>query len=82
MTPQEFRAIRKQLGLTQAGLAALTGYGAGTRIAGFESVDHGRPIPPLLERLMRAYEAGYRPGDFMVEQPSGIVSEMHLLPPS
>lgn len=89
MTPEEFRAIRKQLGLTQVGLAQLTGYGAGTRIAEFESdlVDpvDGRPkhpIPPLLERLMRAYEAGYVPADLLERRERLAVTEMRLLPPT
>lgn len=71
MTPTEFRAIRKSLGLTQAQLAERLDYGHAVRISEFESelkdpVD-GRPkypIPPLLERLMRAYSAGYWPDEW------------------
>lgn len=64
MSPSEFRAIRLQLGLTQAGLARLLGYAHASRVAALEadvaSKAH-RSVPPLLERLMRAYQAGYRP---------------------
>lgn len=59
MSPQEFRAIRKSLGLTQAGLAALLGYAHAVRVAEFEAGTG--TITPLLERLMRAYAEGYRP---------------------
>lgn len=64
MRPDEFRTIRLTLGLTQAQLAKLLGYAHGSTVGAFE-VDPAspttRPIPPLLVRLMRAYEAGYRP---------------------
>ncbi|MER9336021.1 hypothetical protein NKJ06_18860 [Mesorhizobium sp. M0293] len=61
MTPTKFRDIRKALGLTQAQLAEVLGYGHAVRVAEFEGIAGKHPVPPLLDRLMRAYEAGYRP---------------------
>lgn len=64
MAAHEFRTIRLTMGLTQKQLAKLLGYANKTTVGQFE-VDpmspSSRPIPPLLERLMRAYEEGYRP---------------------
>lgn len=64
MSPEEFRAIRNRLGLTQKQMARWMGFAHATRIAKLEagvgSKTH-QPVPPLVERLMRAYEAGYRP---------------------
>ena len=67
MRPDEFRAIRRTMGLTQAQLADLLGYANAATVAAFETnpaAKSTRPIPPLLVRLMRAYEAGYRPADW------------------
>jgi transcriptional regulator with XRE-family HTH domain len=62
MTAQEFRDIRKQLGLSQAGLAQLLGY---VRTPSVSDLERGvTTITPTIERLMRAYEAGYRPIDW------------------
>lgn len=59
MTPDEFRAIRSRLGFTQAGLAALLGYGQAVRISEFER--GARDIPHLLAMVMRALDSGWRP---------------------
>jgi transcriptional regulator with XRE-family HTH domain len=65
VTPQEFQAIRKRLDLTQAQLAKVLGYAHAAQVASFESnAKTTRVIPPLLERLMLAYDAGYRPSDW------------------
>ncbi|MEZ0212454.1 MAG: hypothetical protein ACAH27_05820 [Xanthobacteraceae bacterium] len=61
MTNLEFRDIRKQLGLTQAGLTDLLGYGAAVRISEFERETNPRPVPHALGLLMTAYAEGYRP---------------------
>jgi len=58
MTPTEFHAIRKQLGLTQAQLAPLLGYGAAPRVSAIES---GPKVPKQAALLMEAYRTGYRP---------------------
>lgn len=65
MLAAEFRSIRASLGLSQSQLAKVLDYGHRTRIAAFEIESKtARQIPPLLERLMRAYAAGYRPADW------------------
>lgn len=66
MTPDEFRAIRQRLGLTQAQLAAYLGYGSPMWISEFERETNPRPVPELLARLMTAYDEGYRPKDWPV----------------
>ena len=68
MTPSEFKAIRVSMNLSQAELATLLGYAHASRVGALESAASGKPVPPLLERLMRAYEAGYRP---QTVRPSG-----------
>jgi transcriptional regulator with XRE-family HTH domain len=64
VTPAQFRAIRQRLGLTQAELAAVLGYHGPMAISQFERESNPRDVPPLLGRLMRAYDAGYRPKDW------------------
>lgn len=59
MTAIEFKTIRTQLGLTQAQLAAMLGYSNYRSVLLFETGT--REVPPLLDRLMRAYAAGYQP---------------------
>lgn len=59
MTPATFRAIRQQLGLNQAELAAFLGYGRALRISEFER--GARDVPHTLALLMQAYADGYRP---------------------
>ena len=53
MTPERFRAIRKQLGLTQEGLAELIGYRRAAQITVIETGK--RPVPHLLGLLMEAW---------------------------
>lgn len=64
MTPDTFRTIRKQLGFTQAGLAAFLGYGSALRISEFERATNHRNIPTHVAMLMTAYAEGYRPKDW------------------
>ena len=64
MTPHEFKAIRRSLGLTQPQLAAVLGYASRNGVAILETTLSGRTVPPCVDRLMRAYEAGYRPADW------------------
>ena len=61
MTPADFAAARKRLGLTQAQLAAVMGYGNKARIS---EIERGERLPPLAKRLLRAYLDGYRPDDW------------------
>lgn len=63
MTPADFAAGRHALGLTQAQLAAVMGYGNKARIS---EIERGERLPPLAERLLRAYLDGYRPDDWPV----------------
>ena len=80
MTPSEFKAIRAKLGVSKRELAALLGYANINSIAVLESPASGRAVPPLLERLMRAYEAGYRPADWpAVEGRRDIRSALRVL---
>lgn len=59
MTPTDFRAARKQLGLTQAELAPLLGYADKSRIS---EIERGAMQPgAAVVLLLRAYLAGYRP---------------------
>ncbi len=64
MTNHEFRAIRNKLGLTQAQLATVLGYSGALTVSTMERETNPKPIPGLLARLMRAYDAGYRPDDW------------------
>ena len=66
MTNHEFRAIRQRLGLTQAQLARILGYSGAITVSAMERPTNPRPISGLLARLMRAYDAGYRPEDWPV----------------
>ena len=59
MTPAAFRAIRSRIGFTQAGLAALLGYGHAVRISEFER--GARDIPHLAALVMLALDSGWRP---------------------
>ena len=63
MTPAEFRNLRRKLGLTQAALGAVMGYGVAgqSRICDIEG---GETVPAKAERLMLAYASGYRPDDW------------------
>lgn len=62
MTPAEVACARKQLGLTQAQLAAVIGLGAAIRVSEWERGVH--PPSQQAQRLLRAYLDGYRPDDW------------------
>lgn len=64
----EFAACRKKLGLTQAQLAPLLDIGAATNISAYERDSSPRPIPKHIARLMRAYESGWRPSDWVTNR--------------
>lgn len=66
MTNREFRAIRSRLGLTQAQLAIVLDYGSHLNVSAMESEAAPRAIPKHIARLMRAYDAGYRPDDWPI----------------
>jgi transcriptional regulator with XRE-family HTH domain len=61
MTGQEFKAIRLALGLTQAQLAVVLGYGHAIRISEFERPNRALPVPKRVGEQMLAFAAGYRP---------------------
>ena len=74
MSGDEFKALRIKLGLTQQLAADVLGYGSNVRVA---EIEGGRKnVTPHLERLMRAYEAGYRPDDWPHEK----IAEMAGVP--
>lgn len=66
MTNNDFRAIRQRLGITQAQLAAVLGYGLPLTISTMERETNPRPIPHAIALLMRAYDEGYRPSEWPV----------------
>ncbi|CAN7600146.1 helix-turn-helix domain-containing protein [Bosea sp. LjRoot237] len=61
MTPTQFRAIRTELGLSQAALAAVLGYGSPMRISEFERATNPRAVPLHVAMLMVAFQDGWRP---------------------
>lgn len=62
MIAAQFRAIRIHLGLTQAQLASVLGYGHANRVSAFEI--GSREVPHHVALLMLAYQSGYRPADW------------------
>ena len=52
MTPAQFQAHRKALGLTQAQLAQVMGYGSQT---GISEIEGRAEVPPQTALLMRAF---------------------------
>lgn len=64
MTPQEFRAIRHRLKMTQADLAQLLGYTMPLAISGFERKTNPKPVPYHLGLLMEALASGFWPKDW------------------
>ena len=64
MTPDQFRSIRLRLGLTQPELARLLGYAHASTVGALESPASGKVVTAPVERLMRAYAAGYRPPEW------------------
>ena len=61
MTPQEFRAIRHRLGLTQVQLARLLGYNRSDRISEMERKTNPKPVPGFLDLVMEALDSGFWP---------------------
>ncbi len=64
MDNDEFRAIRKRLGLTQAQLAAVLEYRHVMQVSEIERETNPKPVPRHVALLMRAYDEGYRPGNW------------------
>ena len=64
MDNDEFRAIRKRLGLTQAQLAAVLGYSHLMQVSEIVRISNPKPVPRAIALLMRAYDEGYRPKDW------------------
>ena len=66
MTPDEFRAARKLLGLTQAGLAAVLGRSK----SAVEKWERGE-VDMLVARYMTALlVTGWRPDDWPMQKPA------------
>lgn len=61
MDNEEFRAIRKRLGLTQAQLAAVLLYPRAMQVSEIERPTNPRAVPRHVALLMKAYDEGYRP---------------------
>lgn len=61
MTAEEFRKIRKQLGLTQESLAGLLGYAHANKISELERKTNPKPVPRYLDLVMEALDAGFWP---------------------
>lgn len=66
MTPADFKAIRIKLGLSQAALARVLGYGSALRISEFERATNPRDVPLHVAMLMRAFADGWRPENWPV----------------
>lgn len=64
MTNDEFRAIRQQLGLTQAQLSRVLRYETALTVSTYERNTNPRPVPTHVALLMTAYDEGYRPQDW------------------
>lgn len=64
MENDEFRSIRKRLGLTQAQLASVLGYSHLMQVSEIERDKNPKPVPRAIALLMRAYDEGYRPKDW------------------
>lgn len=64
MTPQQFRAIRLRLNMTQADLAQLLGYSMPLTISQFERKTNPKPVPRHLDLLMEALDTGFWPKDW------------------
>lgn len=64
MTNEEFRNIRKRLGLTQVQLSRVLRYETALTVSTYERDKNPRPIPTHVALLMTAYDEGYRPNDW------------------
>ncbi|WP_199233070.1 helix-turn-helix domain-containing protein [Agrobacterium pusense] len=60
----EFRSIRKRLGLTQSQLAGVLGYSRPLQVSEIEREKNPKPVPRAIALLMRAYDEGYRPREW------------------
>lgn len=69
MDNDEFRAIRKRLGLTQAQLAAVLLYPRAMQVSEIERPTNPRPVPRHVALLMKAYDEGYRPEGWPGDRP-------------
>lgn len=71
MTPDEFREAQRELGLTDAELAAMLGMENPQHLRRYKvrkpDAGSARPIKPWTARLLRAYLDGYRPADWPTE---------------
>jgi transcriptional regulator with XRE-family HTH domain len=66
MTPEQFKGIRKKLGLTQAQLAAVLDYNSDIRIS---EIEHGTlAIQERVAHLMLAFDAGFRTDNWPKEK--------------
>lgn len=70
MTRQEFKTIRKSLGLTQRTLAHLLGYADLSPISAFEREAFGRPVPHHTALLMEALASGFWPASWPSKEPA------------
>jgi len=61
MPREEFRSIRRKLGLSQSQLAAVLGYRSAMRVSELERDTNPHPVPWLVGQLMRAMAEGYTP---------------------
>ncbi|WP_408607967.1 helix-turn-helix domain-containing protein [Epibacterium ulvae] len=62
LSPDEIKAARKKLGLSQEQMALYTGYASKFRIS---EIERGvKPASAACCRLIVAYLAGYRPADW------------------
>jgi transcriptional regulator with XRE-family HTH domain len=65
MTPDEFKRARRDLGLTFEQMAMMLGYEGEQAKSQVHHMENGRRgIRPAQRRLVAAYLAGYRPGDW------------------
>jgi transcriptional regulator with XRE-family HTH domain len=69
ISSEEFKRIRKGLGLSQAELAGVLGYGHVMRISELERETNPIPVPWMVAQLMLAMNEGYRPETFVVNDP-------------
>ena len=60
MTGEEFRKIRRELGLSQSVLAKVLGYRSALTISSYERQSARHDVPHLVAMLMKAFESGYR----------------------
>jgi DNA-binding XRE family transcriptional regulator len=79
--PEHFKMVREALGLTQAEMAKMLGYGSRVRVAELEAGTR-KPSASVV-RLLQAYLNGYQPPDWP-RRPHSLritVHESELVPP-